>query len=130
VLPGPNVVNLSLMMGSRYFGWRGALAAAGGLLSIPLVIILILGMLYAEFSGYPGVVGATRGVSAVAAGLIIATGFKMFAGLKANPLGKITCSVLCLVCFIGIAWLRLPLWAVLLTLGPLACFLAYRAMKE
>ena len=26
VLPGPNVVNLSLMIGDRFFGWRGALA--------------------------------------------------------------------------------------------------------
>ena len=27
IMPGPNVVNLSLMIGDRYFGLRGALAA-------------------------------------------------------------------------------------------------------
>ena len=27
IMPGPNVVNLSIMIGERYFGWRGAVAA-------------------------------------------------------------------------------------------------------
>jgi chromate transporter len=30
VLPGPNVVNLALMLGDRFFGWRGALAPWAG----------------------------------------------------------------------------------------------------
>ena len=42
VLPGPNVVNLALMLGDRFFGWRGALAALGGMLLVPLVIVLAL----------------------------------------------------------------------------------------
>ncbi len=31
VLPGPNVINLSLMVGQRFLGARGALAALGGM---------------------------------------------------------------------------------------------------
>src|SRR5690349_5084455 len=32
VLPGPNVINLALMIGDRYFGLRGAIAAVAGML--------------------------------------------------------------------------------------------------
>ena len=37
VLPGPNVINLALMIGDRYFGLRGAMAAVAGMLAVPLV---------------------------------------------------------------------------------------------
>jgi chromate transporter len=101
-----------------------------GILLLPMIIVLILGALYAEFSSHPGVAGAVRGVSAVAAGLIIATGMKLFAGLKSNPLGKIQCIAFGVTCFICIALLRWPLLSVLLGLGPLAWFCAYRALKS
>src|SRR6476661_10829575 len=38
IMPGPNVVNLALMIGGRWFGLPGALAALGGLLAVPLVL--------------------------------------------------------------------------------------------
>ena len=74
IMPGPNVVNLSLMIGARYFGFKGAMAALAGMLTAPLVIVLLLALVYAQFAGHPGVQGALRGMSAVAAGLITATG--------------------------------------------------------
>lgn len=130
IMPGPNVVNLSLILGARYFGVRGALAAAIGLLLIPMIIVLLLGVLYSEFATHPGVAGAMRGMSAVAAGLIMATGFKLCEGLKTNPLGKIRCLVFGILCFICIAVLRWPLLGVLLVLGPIACFIAYRRLPS
>jgi chromate transporter len=42
VLPGPNIVNMALMIGDRFFGWRGAVAAVAGLLLAPLLIVLVL----------------------------------------------------------------------------------------
>src|SRR5690606_38121855 len=36
VLPGPNVCNLSVMVGDRFFGWRGALVALAGMVALPL----------------------------------------------------------------------------------------------
>ncbi len=128
ILPGPNVVNLSLMVGARYFGTRGALAALAGMLLIPALIVLILGVLYAVFAAHPGVAGAIRGMSAVAAGLIIATGIKLLSGLKLNPLGKILCAVFSVLCFLGIAILRWPLLDVLVVLGPLSCLIVYRRL--
>lgn len=129
ILPGPNVVNLSVMVGARYFGWQGALAALSGVLLVPLIITLILGVLYAAFSTHPGVAGAIQGMSSVAAGLIIATGLKLFAGLKTNPLGKFVCAGLGVACFIGIALLHWPLLNVLFVLGSLGWLMAYRILK-
>lgn len=129
IMPGPNVVNLSLTLGARYFGLRGALAATAGLLLVPMIIVLILGALYSAFATHPGVVGATKGMSAVAAGLIIATGLKLFEGLKSNSLGKISCITFGVLCFIGVGIARWPLLGVLLVLGPIAYCLAYRALK-
>ena len=130
IMPGPNVVNLSLMIGHRYFGLRGALAALAGMLTVPLVVVLMLALVYAQFAGHPGVAGALRGMGAVAAGLIAATGLKLMGALKLHPLGLPMCISLALACFIGIALLRLPLAYVLLGLGLTACTLTYRKLAS
>ena len=130
IMPGPNIVNLSLMIGGRYFGLRGALASLAGMIAIPLVLVLLLALVYAQFANDTQVVGALRGMGAVAAGLIIATGFKLSAALKLNPLGIPVCIALSVVVFIAIALLRWPLAYVLLLLGPFACVLAYRKIQS
>src|SRR6476469_6391008 len=68
IMPGPNVVNLSMMIGGRYFGLPGAMAALAGMLAVPLVVILLLALVYAQIAAHPGVAGALRGMGAVAAG--------------------------------------------------------------
>ena len=128
IMPGPNVVNLSLMIGSRYFGFRGAMAALAGMLAVPLVIVLLLALAYAEFANHPGVQGALRGMGAVAAGLIAATGLKLFGALKNNVLGLPLYVALGVLCFMAIALLRWPLAYVLLVLGGLACTVAYKKL--
>ncbi|WP_341921842.1 chromate transporter [Polaromonas sp. YR568] len=128
IMPGPNVVNLSLMIGHRYFGLRGAMAALAGMLTVPLLVVLLLALVYAQFAGNPGVAGALRGMGAVAAGLIAATGLKLMGALKTHPLGLPICIVLAVACFAAIALLRLPLAYVLLGLGGLACTLTYRKL--
>jgi chromate transporter len=128
ILPGPNVVNLSLMIGDRYFGWRGALAALAGMLTFPLLIVLTLAAVFAGISDLPGVVGALRGMAAVAAGLIGATGLKLIGALKTNVMGTAVCAALTLVVFVAIALLRVPLAWVLLSVGALASAWAYRQL--
>jgi chromate transporter len=130
IMPGPNVVNLSLIIGGRYFGLPGALAALAGMLAVPLVLVLLLAVLYAHFAGDPGVTGALRGMSAVAAGLIIATGLRLFAALKTNPLGLPVGVALGACCFIAVALLRWPLVYALLGLGVVACLATYRKLKR
>nr|MDP2190211.1 chromate transporter [Rhodoferax sp.] len=128
ILPGPNVVNLSLMIGDRYFGLRGALAALAGMMTFPLLIVLALAAVFAGISEMPGVQGALRGMGAVAAGLITATGFKLMGELKKNVMGVFVCWFLGSITFVAIALLRVPLAWVLLGVGALACGWAYRQL--
>jgi chromate transporter len=128
ILPGPNVVNLSLMIGDRYFGLRGALVALAGMLALPLLIVLVLAAVFAGISDSPGIQGAMRGMGAVAAGLIAATGFKLIGSLRTNIMGATVCWALAAITFVAIALLRVPLAWVLLSVGGLACAWAYRQL--
>ena len=128
VMPGPNVVNLALMIGDRHFGLRGAIAAVSGMLAVPLLAVLAAALVYAQFADYPQVAGALRGMGAVAAGLITATGLKLMSALRTHPLGVPACIAAGSATFIGIALLRLPLAYILFGIGGLACVLTYRRL--
>jgi chromate transporter len=128
IMPGPNVINLSITLGARYFGLRGALAALAGLLTFPLLVVLALALVYAQFAANPQVAGALRGMGAVAAGLITATGLKLSSALKHNVMGLPLCIALGVAAFVTIAWLKLPLAWVLVVLGGIGCVAAYRKL--
>ncbi len=117
ILPGGNVVNLCIILGNRYFGWRGALAALSGILLPPLVIVLLLATLYNQYVHLPEVAGAVRGMGAAAAGLIGAVSLKMMPGLKRNEMGSLVCAALIAMTFIAIGLLRWPLVYVVMGLG-------------
>ena len=117
VLPGPNIINLALMFGDRHFGWRGAVVAVGGLMAAPLVIVLVLAALYAQFNSVPQVAGALRGMGAVAAGLVLATAVKLAPTLRRNAMGLWPCVAIALGSALAIGWLRWPLVWVVLGLG-------------
>lgn len=129
VLPGPNVVNLALMFGDRFFGLRGALAALGGMLVVPLFIVMALAAAYAEFSRVDMVSGALRGMGAVAAGLIIATAFKLIGTLRSNRLGLPTAAAFSVLTFVMIALLHWPLVWVIVGLGSVAIAIAWQRWR-
>jgi chromate transporter len=129
IMPGPNVVNLSMMIGARYFGLRGALAALGGMLAVPLVLVLLLAVLHARFADNPYVAGALRGMAAVSAGLIAAAGLKLSVALKRSPVPLPWCVAIGVTGFVLVALLKFPLFYVLLGLGSLGCVLAYRNLR-
>lgn len=128
IMPGPNVINLALMVGDRHFGLRGAIAAMTGMLAFPLLVVLGAALVYAQFADNPQLAGALRGMGAVASGLITATGLKLMSALKTHPLGVPACVAIGGACFIGIALLRLPLAYILFGVGGLACVLTYRRL--
>ena len=128
VLPGPNVVNLSLMFGDRTFGWRGGLAALGGMLLAPLGVVLVLTVGYTHYAQYPVIAGALRGMGAVAAGLIFSTGLKLLPALRRNVLGANIAYLFAGVMFVCIALLRVPLVWMLGGLGVVAFALAWRKL--
>lgn len=126
VLPGPNVINLALMLGDRYYGLRGAMTAVAGMLAVPTLLIVVLALVYAQFAGHPQVAGALRGMGAVAAGLIAATGIKLIPQLRKHPLGFATCLAFVALVFGAIALFKIPLGWVLLAVGGVACAWTWR----
>ena len=129
VLPGPNVCNVALMVGDRFFGWRGAFAALAGMMSVPLVIVLAITVAYSQYASNPVVAGALKGMGAVAAGLFVGTALKLMSALRASPMGIPVCAVLLASAFVSVAILRWPLVWVLLGLGTVACLLAWRRVR-
>jgi chromate transporter len=129
VLPGPNVCNLALMIGDRFFGWRGAFAALAGMMAVPLVIVLMLTALYAQYAMNPAVSGALRGMGAVSAGLIFGTGLKLVGALRTNPMKAPVCGALLVLAFAAVALLRWPLVWVILALGVVACTYAWMRLR-
>jgi chromate transporter len=125
VLPGPNVCNLSLMVGDRFFGWRGALAALAGMITLPMMGMLALAWLVGQAPANAptqhAVSGALWGIAAVAAGQIVGTVLKLAAPLKEHPLGLSACVGLAGAAFLMMTWLHWPLVWVLLGLGAAAC---------
>lgn len=112
LLPGPNVVNMALMLGDRFFGWRGALASLAGMLLAPLLIVIALAAGYRHFSDSSIVTGALRGMGAVAVGLMLAMALKMIAPLRRNPMGPLVCMLIAGVVIVLVGVLRMPLvWA-------------------
>ena len=129
VLPGPNVCNVALMVGDRFFGWRGAFAALAGMMTVPLVIVLAITVTYSQYASNPLVAGALKGMGAVAAGLIVGTALKLMSALRDNPMGIPASAVLLVLAFVAVAILRWPLVWVLLGLGTVACLLAWRRLR-
>ena len=120
-LPGPNIVNVSIIIGRRFCGVIGSIAACTGLMLMPLAIVLVLATLYEQVAHVEAVRGAVSGVSASASGLILATALKLARPLRHNSwqIG------VCVVAFVGIALLRAPLLWVLAVLCPLSIAIAW-----
>jgi chromate transporter len=126
-LPGPNVVNLSMVFGSRFRGIPGGIAAFAGLLGPPVVIVTILAALYAHFGEIDALRRILAGVSCAAVGLLISAVFRMMMPLiKRRDLVGL---VLLAAVFIGIGLLRLPLQAVLLVAIPFSIAITF-AMRR
>jgi chromate transporter len=117
-LPGPNIVNLSMVFGSRFRGLAGGIAAFAGLLGPPTVIMTILATLYARFGDVDALRRVLAGVSCAAVGLLVSVVFRMMMPLikRRDAVGL----VILLAVFVAIGMARLPLAAVLLVAIPVS----------
>ena len=127
-LPGPNIVNLSVVFGARFRGIAGGIAAFAGLVGPPMVIATILAALYARYGEIDALRRILDGVSCAAVGLLMAVVFKMMMPLieKRDLAGL----VIMLAVFVAIGLLRLPLQVVLLVAVPLSLGITYFARKR
>ncbi|HEY4073016.1 MAG TPA: chromate transporter [Herbaspirillum sp.] len=124
-LPGGNIINLSVAIGMRFRGLKGALAAIAGLIAIPSIIIVLLGMLYEHFQNDPHVRHLFAGLAAAAAGILMSMAIKIVLPLRKN----LTMAAIAVVCFMAIAVLRLPLFLTMLVMTPLSILIVGRNRK-
>ncbi|HEX9211411.1 MAG TPA: chromate transporter [Bradyrhizobium sp.] len=117
-LPGPNIVNLSMVFGSRLRGIAGGIAAFAGLLLPPTLIMTALAIIYAHFGDVDVLRRSLAGISCAAVGLLMAVVLRMMTPLfkRMDAVGLI----LMLAVFTAIGVLRLPLQVVLLVAIPLS----------
>src|SRR5450631_1645379 len=122
-LPGPNIVNLSVVFGSRFRGIAGALAAFAGMLGPPVVIVTVLAALYARYGEIDALRRILAGISCAAVGLLISALFRMMMPLieRRDLIGVVILAAV----FVAIGLLRLPLPAVLLVAIPLSVAIAF-----
>ena len=125
LLPGPNVLNLTVMVGFRFAGWSGAAAAAAGFLGWPCLVVIGMGQLYYHLGAQPQVQRALGGMSIVAAALLLATVIKLGMVLPRRwrpwlfgALG-----------FVGVGVMRWPLLWVIGGLAPLGVFAAWKELE-
>ncbi len=85
VLPGANTVNVAVMLGDKYHGWKGSATAVCGLLVPPLVVLVILAILYQFLDQNPYFNAALQGSACAAAGMVIGTGLKMASKIDLRP---------------------------------------------
>jgi chromate transporter len=117
-LPGPNIVNLSMVFGSRFRGFAGGLAAFAGLLGPPTVIMTVLATLYARFGDVDALRRILAGISCAAVGLLLSVVFRMMMPLVRKR--DAVALVILLAVFVAIGMARLPLATVLLVAVPIS----------
>lgn len=122
-LPGPNLVNFSVVFGLRFGGPAGAAVALIGLMGPPLVIVTILAILYAQFGELEMLGRILKGITAAAAGLLIAVVAKMAAPLFLKRWNS--APVIAILAFAGVALMQWPLPWVFVVLAPISIALAW-----
>jgi chromate transporter len=124
-LPGGNIMNVTIALGSRFRGVAGAAACFLGLMTAPVAIVIGLGVVYDRYADFPPVHRAFVALSAAAAAYLLATAWKIASPLRGRPLaiGVAACT------FVVIAVLRLPMLAAmpLLAIGSTLLLRRFRA---
>ena len=126
VLPGPTGISLCVLLGDRFFGLRGAIAALGGFLLLPSVVVIAIASLFQQFQHVPQVQGALHGMGAASVGLIVTTALRMGRTLHGEPVGI----VVAVLSFSAVALAGLPVSTVVLTLGVLSVIWAWRSLAR
>lgn len=122
-LPGPNVVNFSVVFGSRFGGAPGAAVALAGLMGPPLIIVFVLAVLYAHFGDLEALSRILAGITAAAVGLLMAVVAKM-----AAPLFRVRrdwAPLIAIAAFTGVAIMNWPLPWVFVALAPVSVACAW-----
>lgn len=126
-LPGGNIINLSVALGMKFRGVRGALSALLGLIAAPSVIVVMLGMVYDRFQNDPHIQHLFAGMAAAAAGLLVSMAIKIAVPMFKNR--DWVTGLVAVVCFVAVAVLRVPLLPTMAILTPLSILLVWRKRR-
>lgn len=129
ILPGPNVANLAVLLGDRYLGLRGAVAAQSGLFLFPLVLLLTLAFGFGAVRDLPGVQGALRGMGIVVAALLLNSAVKLIPALAQHPGGRWFCAGAAVVTVTALVGFGLPLGVVVIGVGGLSCLWTWHRLR-
>jgi len=124
MIPGPTICNIGLIVGHRFAGLRGAMAAMAGLLLGPGLVMVLIGVAYEYNNDLPLVRNALTGMSAVAAGLVLATGVKLAVAVLRARRWRLQ-AILIVLAFACIAVFHIPLPITLGVLVPVAVTIAW-----
>jgi chromate transporter len=122
LLPGPNVLNLTVMVGYRFGGWTGAAAAVAGFLGGPCLVVVGMGVLSQHYGALPQVQRALAGMSIVAAALLLSTVIKLSMVLPRHWRPWL----FGMLAFVGVGVMRWPLLWVMGALAPWAVVMAWK----
>ena len=124
-LPGPNIVNLSVVVGSRFAGVAGAFASTAGLIGAPVCIVLVLASLWRRFGAIGHTPQAIAALGAAAAGLVVATAARMARPVLTER--PVSGGLFVAAGFLAVGLARLPLTWTLAALAPLSVGLSWRS---
>lgn len=113
VLPGPNGITFCVLLGNRFFGWRGAVATVAGFLLVPAIVVLALTSVFLHYRHVPQVQGALQGMGAAAAAITLHTTLRLGRSLR----GNVAAAIAAALTFAAIAFAHVPLALVVATVG-------------
>jgi chromate transporter len=122
LLPGPNIANVAIILGTRFRGARGAAAALAALFFPPFFVFLVLAILYRQFADIAWLKGVFVGVATAASGLILGMGVKLAVALPRRAWA----GAIALAAFAAAVVWRIPLPWVVVALAPLGIACAWK----
>jgi chromate transporter len=115
-MPGPNIVGITVCVGSRLRGPTGALTNLAGFIMIPLAVSFSFGTWCLRNTDLAILQNVLGGISAAAAGLLIGTGLRLMGPHRDRPMAVF----FAVLAFGGLVFTKLPLLAIILVLVPLS----------
>lgn len=110
-VPGVIAVNTAAFVGQKRGGWSGALAAVLGVISAPIVAILLVATVLLQFWNHPVMVAAFNGIRVAVAAVLTSAVIQL---IRANVKGRLGIA-LCVAGFAIIAIFHLsPVFVVLM----------------
>jgi chromate transporter len=125
VLPGVNTTNLTVYLGHRLAGWRGALVALSGLLAGPFIVAVLTAMTYRSLLKVPYFDAGMIGVAAVALGMVLRV--SLLTARRCIP--GVAPTLVMVSAFLSVGVFHWPLIPTLLVLAPISVYAA-RPRKE